>query len=168
MDGTRHARMLAIVFDLVEGETAKRYAAEIAAGNLPPTVTPYMSTFEVMALAKTGENAAALKKFESVWGAMSDFGADADWEGWNPEDKGEEGYEFYGRPFAKSLCHAWSSGPAFLISGTFLGIRPTSDGWKTWEANPDLPDFAPNAKVRVPTKAGTLEVTLQNGKALIP
>ena len=168
MDGTRHARMMAIVFDLVEGETAKRYAAEIAADNLPPTGTPYMASFEVMALVKGGEKAAALRKFESVWGAMLDFGADAYWEGWNAEDKGDEIYEFYGRPFAKSLCHAWSSGPAFLIPGTFLGIRPTSDGWKTWEANPALPEFAPNAKVRVSAKAGTLEVAIQNGKVLVP
>ena len=168
MDGTRHARMLAIVFDLVEGEDAKRFAAEIAADNLPPTVTPYMSTFEVMALVKGGENAAALKKFESVWGAMTDFGVDAYWEGWNPEDKGEEGYEFYGRPFAKSLCHAWASGPAFLIPGTFLGIRPTADGWKTWEANPAVSEFAPNARVRIPAKAGTFEVTVRDGKVAVP
>ena len=168
MDGTRHARMLAIVFDLVQGETAKRYAAEIAADNLPPTVTPYMSTFEVMALAKAGENAAALRKFESVWGAMLDFGADAYWEGWNPEDKGEEGYEFYGRPFAKSLCHAWSSGPAFLIPGIFLGVRPTADGWRAWEVSHAIPEFAPNAKVKVPAKHGTVEVLFQNGKVSLP
>ena len=168
MDGTRHARMMAIVLGLVEGEVAARYAKEIAADDLPPTGTPYMAAFEVMALAKGGERSAALKKFESVWGAMLDFGADAYWEGWSAEDKGDEIYEFYGRPFAKSLCHAWSSGPAFLIPGTFLGIRPTSDGWKTWEANPAIPEFAPNAKVKVSTKTGTLQVTFQDGKVLIP
>ena len=168
MDRTRHARMLAIYFDLVDGDTARRYAAEIAAGDLPPTVTPYMSSFEVMALAKAGEVSAALKKFESVWGEMVDFGVDAYWEGWDHADKGNEVYEYYGRPFAKSLCHAWASGPAFLIPGTFLGIRPTSDGWKTWEANPALPEFAPNANVKVPAKACTLEVTIRNGKVSVP
>ena len=168
MDATRHARMMAIVFDLVTGEAATRYAKEIAADDLPPTGTPYMVAFEVMALVKGGEKAAALRKFESVWGAMLDFGADAYWEGWNAEDKGDEVYEFYGRPFAKSLCHAWSSGPAFLIPGTFLGVHPTSDGWKTWEAAPAVPEFAPNAKVKVPAKLGTLEVTIQNGKVSVP
>ena len=168
MDATRHARMMAIVFGLVEGEAAARYAKEIAADDLPPTGTPYMAAFEVMALVKGGETAAALKKFESVWGAMLDFGADAYWEGWNAEDKGDEVYEYYGRPFAKSLCHAWSSGPAFLIPGTFLGVRPTADGWKTWEANPAAPEFAPNAKVKVPAKSGTLEVMIQNGKVSMP
>ena len=168
MDATRHARMMAIVFGLVEGETAARYAKEIAADDLPPTGTPYMASFEVMALVKGGETAAALRKFESVWGAMLDFGADAYWEGWNAEDKGEEVYEFYGRPFAKSLCHAWSSGPAFLIPGTFLGVRPTADGWKTWEAAPAVPAFAPNAKVKVPSKHGVREVIFREGKVSVP
>ena len=168
MDATRHARMMAIFFDLVTGETAARYAREIAADDLPPTGTPYMASFEVMALVKGGETAAALRKFESVWGAMLDFGADAYWEGWNVEDKGDEIYEFYGRPFAKSLCHAWSSGPAFLIPGVFLGVRPTADGWRTWEVAPAMPEFAPDAQVKIPAKAGTFEVTFRGGKVLTP
>ena len=163
MDRTRHARALAIVFDLVEGESAKRYAAEIAADNLPPTVTPYMSTFEVMALAKAGETAAALKKFESVWGEMVDFGVDAYWEGWDHADKGNEVYEYYGRPFGKSLCHAWSSGPAFLIPGVFLGIQPTDDGWLNWKVSPSLSAFAPNARVIVPSPRGQIDVRFVNG-----
>ncbi len=164
MDGTRHARMLAIYFGLVDGETARRYAAEIAADNLPPTVTPYMSSFEVMALAKAGETAAALKKFESVWGGMVDFGVDAYWEGWDHADRGNEVYEYYGRPFGKSLCHAWASGPAFLIPGAFLGVAPTEDGWADWEAKPAFPAFAPNATVVVRTKAGMLQVDFKNGR----
>ena len=167
-DATRHARMMAIVFDLVEGETAARYAKEIAADDLPPTGTPYMATFEVMALVKGGETVAALRKFESVWGAMLDFGADAYWEGWNAADKNEEIYEFYGRPFAKSLCHAWSSGPAFLIPGVFLGVCPTADGWRTWEVIPAIPEFAPNAKVKVSAKSGAIEVSFKDGKVSLP
>ena len=70
MDETRHARVLAIVFDLVDGDEARKYAAEIVSGNLPPTVTPYMSTMEVWALMKAGETEAARLKFESVWGVI--------------------------------------------------------------------------------------------------
>ncbi len=115
MDGTRHSRALAIVFDLVSGETAKKYAAEIAADDLPPTVTPYMSTMEVWALMKAGETKAAKRKFESVWGAMYDEGVNAFWEGFESAQKGNDRYEFYARPYGKSLCHAWSAGPAFLL-----------------------------------------------------
>lgn len=62
MDGTRHARIMAIVYDLVEGDEARRLAKEIAADDLPPTITPYMSSFEVMALVKGGETAASRRR----------------------------------------------------------------------------------------------------------
>ena len=167
MDRTRHARMLAIVFGMLDETTARRYAREIAAGDLPPTVTPYMASFEVMALVQCGENEAALKKLESVWGAMLDFGADAYWEGWDASDKGNEVYEYYGRPYAKSLCHAWSAGPAFLIPGWFLGVQPTEDGWQRWEVRPLAPEFAPDAQVTVPTKAGGVNVKIKNGQVVV-
>lgn len=167
MDRTRHARMLAIVFGMLDETTARRYAREIAAGDLPPTVTPYMASFEVMALVQCGENEAALKKLESVWGAMLDFGADAYWEGWDASDKGNEVYEYYGRPYAKSLCHAWSAGPAFLIPGWFLGVQPTEDGWQRWEVRPLAPEFAPDAQVTVPTKAGSVNVKIKNGQVVV-
>ena len=164
MDGTRHARALAIVFDMVDGETAKRYAREIAAGDLPPTVTPYMSSFEVWALAKGGEREASRRKFESVWGAMTDFGVDCFWEGWDAADRGDQVYEYYGRPYGRSLCHAWASGPAFLIPGVFLGVRPTADGWAAYEAKPLVPEIAPDARVVVPTKRGGLTFDDFNSK----
>lgn len=154
MDGTRHARALAIVYDLVTGEMARQYAREIAADNLPPTVTPYMSAFEVWALAKGGEKDAAVRKFESVWGAMVDAGATTYWEGWDGSKTGDERYEYYGRPFANSLCHSWSAGPGFLLPGVFCGIRPTSDGWATSERKPLVPEYALNARCVIPAAKG--------------
>jgi hypothetical protein len=157
-------RIFAIALGLVEGDLAKRYAKEIAADDLPPTVTPYMSTFEVMALVKAGECEAAIKKFESVWGAMTDFGVDAYWEGWDIGDKGDERYIFYSRPFGKSLCHAWASGPAFLIPGVFLGIEPDGDGWLRTRVRPGVKDYAPDAKVRIPTgRQGVIEIDVGKG-----
>ena len=161
MDRTRHSRILAVALDLVDGELARKYAAEIAADDLPPTVTPYMSTFEVMALVKGGETEAALRKFESVWGAMTDFGVDTYWEGWNANETAVERYVFYSRPFGKSLCHAWASGPTFLIPGCFLGIEPDGDGWQKIRVAPRIPNYAPGARVRVLTKAhGLREIKL--------
>jgi hypothetical protein len=46
---------------------------------------------------------------------MLDLGATTFWEGFNPAEKGEEHLVFYDRPYAKSLCHAWSSAPVFLL-----------------------------------------------------
>jgi len=159
MDRTRHSRILAIALDLVDGETARRFAAEIAADDLPPTVTPYMASFEVMALVKGGETVAALKKFESVWGKMTDFGVNTFWEGWDASETESERYVFYSRPFAKSLCHAWASGPVFLIPGVFLGIEPEGDGWRQVHARPRIRDYAPDARVKILTKShGLVEI----------
>ena len=158
MDGTRQSRILSIMSGLADGEMAHRLAHELAAGDLPPTVTPYMSAYEVVALARNGETEAAVRKFESVWGMMLDAGVDAYWEGWDPSQTGAERYVYYGRPFGKSLCHSWASGPAFLIPGVFLGVRPTSDGWRTYEAKPVVPGFAKGARVVVPTASGSVRV----------
>lgn len=115
MDSTRHARILAIVFGLVTGESAQAYAREIAADKLPPTVTPYMAAFETMALLTGGQPAAARRRFEAVWGKMLDAGCDTYWEGWDDSQTGDDRYRYYSRPFGKSLCHAWSTAPVFLI-----------------------------------------------------
>ena len=158
MDGTRQSRILSILSGLAEGDLVRRLAHELAMGDLPPTVTPYMSTYEVMALARNGEVEAAVRKFESVWGKMLDAGVDAYWEGGDSSQSGAERYVYYGRPFGKSLCHSWASGPAFLIPGVFLGIRPTSDGWRTYEAKPVASDFAKGAHVAVPAASGVVRV----------
>lgn len=158
MDGTRQSRILSILSGLAEGDIARRLAHELATDDLPPTVTPYMATYEVMALAAGGQVAAAVRRFESVWGAMADADVDAYWEGWDAAQTGADRYRYYDRPFGKSLCHSWSSGPAFLIPGVFLGVRPTSDGWRTYEAKPIVGEFAKGARVVVPTASGFVRV----------
>ena len=165
MDGTRQSRILSILSGLAEGDMARRLAHELATDDLPPTVTPYMATYEVMALATGGQVAAAVRRFESVWGAMADAGVDAYWEGWDAVQTGADRYRYYDRPFGKSLCHSWSSGPAFLIPGVFLGVRPTSDGWRTYEVKPIVGEFAKGARVVVPTASGFVRVDFKGLKS---
>lgn len=164
LDRTRHSRIFAILFGLADGAVAWRYADDLEAEDLPPTKTPFMASLEVMALLQMGRVASALKKFESVWGEMVNFGVDCYWESWNRQAKGDDVYMFYGRRYGKSLCHGWSSGPAFLIPGWFYGIRPTSDGWKTHEVKPACTEFAPNARVSVPIPGGRIDVSFVDGQ----
>lgn len=164
IDGTRHARIFAILFELTDSDAIARYADELEADELPPTMTPFMASLEVMALLKVGRVGTAQRKFDSVWGEMVDFGVDCFWEGWNRQAKGNDVYQFYGRPYGKSLCHGWSSGPAFLIPGWFYGIRPTEDGWRKHEVRPAYADFAPNAQVSVPFPGGRIEASFANGR----
>jgi len=157
-DETRHSRILAIVFGLVTGDEARRVAHELAADKLPSVGTPYMSTYEVMALVRGGEWAAARKKLEQVWGGMLDNGATSFWEGYVPGEGKDKLYSFYGRPFAKSLCHAWAAGPAYLMAGEFMGVRPTADGWSEYEVNP-MPGLK-DVSCTIPTPRGLLKVDI--------
>nr|GFC72823.1 hypothetical protein [Tanacetum cinerariifolium] len=50
-----------------------------------------------------------LKEMKSYWGGMLDLGATSFWEEYDPAKKGAEHYSMYGRPFGKSLCHAWGA-----------------------------------------------------------
>jgi hypothetical protein len=63
----------------------------------------------------------------------------------------------YGRPFGKSLCHAWSSGPAALLPQLVLGVRPLTDGWATFEVAPQRGDLE-WASATVPTPHGVISV----------
>ena len=68
---------------------------------------------------------------------------------------GESPYAMYGRPFGKSLCHAWASGPAMLLPETVLGLRPIANGWTEFEVGPHLGDLTWAGAV-VPTPAGEI------------
>ena len=112
---SRHANIYAVYFGLVDGARLKRIAKSLADDKLPSVGTPYVSAYEVMALIKCGQKAEAQKVVEKIWGGMLNLGATTFWEGFNPAEKGEEHLAFYDRPYAKSLCHAWSSAPVFLL-----------------------------------------------------
>ena len=87
---------------------------------------------------------------------MLDAGATTFWEGYDAAEKGNDRYRFYGRPWGNSLCHVWSAWPAFVFVSEAMGVKPTADGWKTWEHKP-IPG-AETFKARVPTPQGVLRV----------
>lgn len=67
----------------------------------------------------------------------------------------------YGRPYGRSLCHAWASGPAFLLPRLLLGLLPGPDGWERTALSPwteGLREAGPLA-LRVPTPLGTLSIS---------
>ncbi|HSC36975.1 MAG TPA: alpha-L-rhamnosidase C-terminal domain-containing protein, partial [Chitinophagaceae bacterium] len=42
----------------------------------------------------------------------------------------------YGRPFGKSLCHAWGASPIYLLGRYYLGIEPTAPGYREYTVTP--------------------------------
>jgi hypothetical protein len=69
----------------------------------------------------------------------------------------------YKRPFGRSLCHAWASGPLAILPQAILGIYPLTDGWKEFTVEPHLGDLT-WAEATVPTPAGSIQVEAKPGR----
>ncbi|MCQ2396192.1 MAG: family 78 glycoside hydrolase catalytic domain, partial [Lentisphaeria bacterium] len=67
---------------------------------------------------------------------------------WETEFGGED----FG--FAGSLCHGWSSIPAWYLRTGLLGIEPTSPGFDTFKFNPDFLPGLTHVQGQVPTPFG--------------
>jgi hypothetical protein len=100
--------------------------------------TPYMRFYELEALCAMGEQSYVLKEMKSYWGGMLKLGATSFWEEYNPDKKGTEHLAMYGRPFGKSLCHAWGASPIYLLGKYYLGVSPVTAGYETYKIEPSL------------------------------
>ncbi len=160
---SHHANLLAIVSGLTKINQGSSIKATLLSPEASAVGTPYMKGFQCMALGRLGEAGEILSQIRSYWGGMLERDATTFWEAYNPEQKDESAYAFYGRPFAKSLCHAWSAGPTILLPSILMGIRPTVDGWKRFTVAPNLAGLK-QACASVPTPYGDIrvEIDLQN------
>ncbi|MFH8252670.1 hypothetical protein ACH3VR_20045 [Microbacterium sp. B2969] len=122
--------------------------------------TPYMQTLALRALAAAGEPRAALAGIRRRWGGMLDAAATTFWEEF-PSDEGSP-YEMYGRPFGRSLCHAWAAGPAALLPEIVFGLRTRADAWAVVEVSPPELDLE-WAAAAIPVRDGHLGLRLQDG-----
>ncbi|KAL7430734.1 hypothetical protein ACHAXM_002333 [Skeletonema potamos] len=110
--------------------------AALLGKELGGVVTPYMKHLECLALINLGERSAALDEVRKYWGGMLKTDATSFYEAFNEEETIQDVVAFYDRPFARSLCHAWSAGACSLYPEILLGIRPLSAGWKEWSCSP--------------------------------
>ena len=114
----RHQNIFA-VGSIATPEEARRIGDNLLKKELPPVGTPYMKTFEIMALVNCGFRKEAADEIRRYWGGMLKLGAATFFEAYGEGKIGQGIYDFYGRPFGLSLCHAWSSAPAFLLPMIF-------------------------------------------------
>lgn len=135
---SKHANFLAVTSGLSDPSQYERIRTFLTGEKADRVGTPYMAGFENMALAQTGDVAAMINRMKDYWGGMLAQGAVTFWEAYNPEEKNGSQFSFYDRPYGKSLCHAWSSGPSAILPSEILGIKILEDGWKRFSINPDL------------------------------
>ncbi len=175
--------------DARESRRPARYANFLAvlagmheAGEVPPGVvdavrvgaagTPFMSAFRLRALLAAGEAPAVVEQVRATWGAMLARGPGTFWEEATLDD---DPLAMYGRPFGRSLCHAWASGPAVILPEAVLGLRPLDDGWSRFEVRPDLGELewatavvpAPSGDIVVHADDASVTVQVPPGTVLV-
>ena len=72
----------------------------------------------------------------------------------------------YGRPFGKSLCHAWGASPIYLLGKYYLGVKPTSAGYATYSVQPVLGGLK-WMQGSVPTPSGNIEIYVSTSQMKI-
>jgi len=115
--------------------------------------SPYSTAFAVEACFKQNDGLGAVDLLHRVWGPMIDET--------HPNFSGGlwEAMTAGGAPMHKdtSLMHAWSSSPVYLLPMYLAGIRPSTPGWKEWEARPVYARLG-EVEARVNTPVGLLHI----------
>jgi alpha-L-rhamnosidase len=175
---TRYANMFSIFFDYFTPAQKQAVKQSVLLNDkIQKITTPYMRFYELEALCAMGEQSYVLKEMKDYWGGMLKLGATSFWEAYDPTKKGDEHLAMYGRKFGKSLCHAWGASPLYLLGKYYLGVKPTSPGYATYNVEPVLGGLqwmegkvpTPNGVVdlRVDTKRITIKSTEGTGSLII-
>ncbi len=155
---TRYSNMFSIFFDYFNEPQKQAVKKSVLLNdNIQKITTPYMRFYELEALCAMGEQNYVLKEMKDYWGGMLKLGATSFWEEYNPQKKGTEHYAMYGREFGKSLCHAWGASPIYLLGKYYLGVKPTSPGYASYMAEPNLGGLE-WMEGKVPTPKGDIEM----------
>ena len=136
---TRYTNMFAVFFGYIDSTKMMSVKNNVLLNDkVQKITTPYMRFYELEALCALGEQKLVTKEIKDYWGGMLNAGATTFWEKYDPNETGVQQYAMYGRPFGKSLCHAWGASPIYLLGKYYLGVKPTSPGYKTYIIEPIL------------------------------
>lgn len=176
---TKFPNMMAILYDFANEERQQEIMKHVMQNDeVPAITTPYMRFYELAALCQHGELASVLREIKSYWGGMLRNGATSFWEKYNPSDndnlnpnvndKGPQAphLEMYGRPYGKSLCHAWGASPVYLLGKYYLGVEPTEPGYAQYVVKPNLGGLE-SMSGKVPTPFGPIVISMSKEKLTV-
>ncbi|MDD4992627.1 MAG: alpha-L-rhamnosidase C-terminal domain-containing protein [Paludibacter sp.] len=173
---TRYANMFAVFFNYLSAEQKQEIKESVLLNDSVMKIsTPYMRFYELEALCALGEQKEVMKEMKDYWGGMIREGATSFWEKYNPTDKGTQHLAMYGRPYGKSLCHAWGASPIYLLGKYYLGIQPTKAGYSEFAINPTLGGLkwmegavpTPNGEIKLYMNENTIKVTATEGRGYL-
>ena len=157
---TKFPNMFAILYGYAYEEQRREIMQSVMLNpDIPAITTPYMRFYELETLCMDGLHTQVLQEMRDYWGGMLREGATSFWEKYVPAESGTQHLAMYGRPYGKSLCHAWGASPVYLLGKYYLGVRPTKPGYAEFEIRPSLGDLD-WLKGDVPTPHGMIHVEM--------
>lgn len=155
---TRYANMFGIFFNYFNDAQKQSVKERVLLNDdILQITTPYMRFYELEALCVMGEQEFVLNEIRDYWGSMLKLGATSFWEKYDPKQSGIEHLAMYGRPFGKSLCHAWGASPIYLLGKYYMGVKPTAPGYSEYVVQPELGGLK-WMEGKIPTPAGNIEL----------
>ena len=157
---TKFPNMFAILYGLAYEEERREIMQSVMLNpDIPAITTPYMRFYELETLCIDGLHTQVLQEMRDYWGGMLREGATSFWEKYVPSESGTQHLAMYGRPYGKSLCHAWGASPVYLLGKYYLGVRPTKPGYEAFVVEPHLGDLD-WMQGDVPTPHGMIHVEI--------
>ena len=164
---TKFPNMFAILYGLAYEEERNEIMRSVMLNpDIDPITTPYMRFYELETLCMAGLQERVLKEMKAYWGGMLREGATSFWEKYVPSEHGTQHLAMYGRPYGKSLCHAWGASPVYLVGKYFLGVQPTQPGYSEYEVRPCLGGLD-WMEGDVPTPHGKIHVKMNRSRITI-
>lgn len=154
----KFANMFALNFGYFDDADRKAVMENVMLNpEVPAITTPYMRFYELESLCADGLQDKVLTEMKDYWGGMLREGATSFWEKYVPGDKGTQHLAMYGRPYGKSLCHAWGASPIYLLGKYYLGVTPVKPGYEEFAIRPALGGLK-WMEGTVPTPQGDIKV----------
>ncbi len=173
---TRFANMFAIIYGIADKRMSQRILdGVLMSDDVNAITTPYMRFYELETLCTMGRQENVLSEIKTYWGGMLREGATTFWEKYVPGEQGREHLAMYGRPYGKSLCHAWGASPIYLLGRYFLGVSPAKPGYETYTVSPvtgglewmqgDVP--TPFGRIHVEVSGNEVSVSSDGGEGTL-
>ncbi|KAL9000870.1 MAG: hypothetical protein Q9169_000625, partial [Polycauliona sp. 2 TL-2023] len=135
------------------------------ATEFPNVISPFASSFELLAHCAADNHDAAVELMELMWGYMLDgegFTNSTCVEGYRID--GDIQYPAYWSSARNSHAHGWSTGPTMVLITKILGITLETPLGGTWTIEPHLTRWLRNVRGGFATGLGRFEVVLRRMK----
>ena len=164
---TRQTNILAYLFlPCTEEQKRDIYTHVILNEKVPQITTPYFKFYENQVHCMEGNTGILEQSIRTYYGSMLETGATTLYEEYDPNMRGTEHYAMYGNPYEKSLCHAWSTSPVYLLGNYRLGVQNTGIAYDTFAVRPDLGGLA-SFSGTVPVGKGYVSVSMDSGEVRV-